>query len=560
MSQLSRIARGYLVGSYLLGLAALVWLLQSSSPLLASPRLWALAAGLLALAAVAQILVVLRAGSSYSDHLTPVPLFAAFLLLPPSLLAIVVILSFLPEWRWYRRQWYLQSFTIAAWAVALALGRGTLFLLTGHTQMETVYLYPVQDVVLALLVVLATQTLLLVGFLWTTNGQTLAETGLFAPWKLFIEAALLCVGWVLAAAWLVDPLYGVVALVPLALIFQALHVPNLKVEASTDPKTGLANIRYFDDVLERELDRSRRSYQPFSLLMCDLDDLRRINNTYGHQAGDAVIAAVATTIRHSIRDRDLAARFGGEEFCILLADTEGTAARVIAERIRVAVEQGTVRVGRSGQTARASVCIGVASYPLHGSTPETLLREADLALYQGKRDGRNRVVLAGCESRGLAAEGNRPGRGPIGNGQVREVHPLRRFVNEATRSLYAIERRATAPREPSPGAVSQPTPPGKTEPPSPLHRMLFNWGMVLAAAEVGKWTFEWLTGGVRSGMPFEWLLLPAVAAGLAYYVVNHLFLSIVRGLGERRPPGAVGGITTAGSGPTTLFLARWRWW
>jgi hypothetical protein len=135
MSQLSRIAREYLVGSYLLGLAALVWLLQSSSPLLASPRLWALAAGLLALAAVAQILVVLRAGSSYSDHLTPVPLFAAFLLLPPSLLAIVVILSFLPEWRWYRRQWYLQSFTIAAWAVALALGRGTLFLLTGHTQM-----------------------------------------------------------------------------------------------------------------------------------------------------------------------------------------------------------------------------------------------------------------------------------------------------------------------------------------------------------------------------------------------------------------------------------------
>jgi diguanylate cyclase (GGDEF)-like protein len=201
------------------------------------------------------------------------------------------------------------------------------------------------------------------------------------PSKLFVEASLLVTGWALAAAWLLDPLYGLATLLPLALIFQALHVPNLRREAATDPKTGLANSRYFNQMLDRELERARRSGQSESLLMCDLDYLRNINNTSGHQAGDIVLLGGANIIRESIRVNDVPGRFGGEEFCVLLADTDVGGARQAAERIRQVVEATPFPIDRSDRLVGTTVSVGVANCPFDGHTAETLLHEADLAVY-----------------------------------------------------------------------------------------------------------------------------------------------------------------------------------
>ncbi|MBI2940117.1 MAG: hypothetical protein HYY04_06715, partial [Chloroflexi bacterium] len=273
MRNLPRVAQLYLVVCYLLGLSAFGWLLLSyqGRP---SPEDWLLGTALAVLAALAQIFVVARAGTSYSDHLTPAPLFAAFLLLPRPLLALAVCLAFLPEWLWYRRKWFIQTFNIATWLIALALGRWTLFLLGDHFRLERAFSLPAAAILVTIPVVLGTQTLLLALALKLARGQSFRETGLFVPTKLFVEVALLCAGWAFATAWLVHPLYGLAAAVPMALIFQALHVPNLLEEASTEPKTGLANMRHFNDVLVRDLERADRSSQPLSLLMCDLDYLR----------------------------------------------------------------------------------------------------------------------------------------------------------------------------------------------------------------------------------------------------------------------------------------------
>src|SRR5712692_1389034 len=289
MRDLSPKARSYLGLCFVLGLAGFGWLVHGLPDQTGAPRDWWLGVALIALASIAQIFVVLRSGNRYSDHLTPALFFAALLLLPSPLIAALVCVSYLPEWIWYRRSWSDQLFNISVWLIALAAGQLTLLALSGQSRLDDTFRFSAAVIVATLLVVLVVQTALFAGLLMVTYDQTLRRTGLIAPAKLFVELSLLCLGCGLAAAWLIDPLYGVIALVPLVLIFQALQVPNLKAEASTDPKTGIANMRHFNYMFERELDRARRTSRPVSVLMCDLDYLRSINNTYGHQAGDIVL-------------------------------------------------------------------------------------------------------------------------------------------------------------------------------------------------------------------------------------------------------------------------------
>ena len=169
------------------------------------------------------------------------------------------------------------------------------------------------------IVFLGIQTTLLAWVLKLARGQSFRTSGLFEPGKLLTEIATACVGLAFALVWQINPWYGLLAGLPLLLIFQALHVPNLKQEASTDPKTGLANMRHFEAELPRILERAGRSGTSCSLLVADLDFLRNINNTYGHQAGDSVLRGIADILRQEIGNEDIAARYGGEEFVILLA-------------------------------------------------------------------------------------------------------------------------------------------------------------------------------------------------------------------------------------------------
>jgi len=169
---------------------------------------------------------------------------------------------------------------------------------------------------------------------------------------------------------------------------------ELSALASTDALTGLANRRMFDATLRKEWFRALRDGSPLSLLMIDIDHFKPLNDRYGHQAGDAYLAAVAGVIERNVRRAgDMAARYGGEEFAIVLPGTAAAGALEMAEAIRRAVVaarfDGIVKDGPP-----ITVSIGVAAtVPIAGAGAATLVHSADAALYQAKRNGRNRVEI-----------------------------------------------------------------------------------------------------------------------------------------------------------------------
>ncbi len=157
--------------------------------------------------------------------------------------------------------------------------------------------------------------------------------------------------------------------------------------ALTDALSGLANRRALDDTFLRQVAQARRSGMPLSVLMLDLDRFKLVNDRYGHDRGDEVLARVSLVIRESARDSDFKARFGGEEFVVLLPDTDRDGAVVVAEKLREEVGA----IAHPGVERSVTVSIGVATFPADGDSPETLLHSADLALYAAKHAGRNCV-------------------------------------------------------------------------------------------------------------------------------------------------------------------------
>jgi diguanylate cyclase (GGDEF)-like protein/PAS domain S-box-containing protein len=160
--------------------------------------------------------------------------------------------------------------------------------------------------------------------------------------------------------------------------------------AIRDGLTGLFNRRYLDETLEREIARARREGYPLSLVMIDVDRFKEINDTYGHQAGDEVLRALASQLHAQVRAEDVPCRYGGEEFLILLPGMPLAAATERAEAWRAEFSGHVVRFGNF--ELRNTASFGVASYPEHGKNPDELTRCADQALYRAKGEGRNRVV------------------------------------------------------------------------------------------------------------------------------------------------------------------------
>jgi diguanylate cyclase (GGDEF)-like protein len=167
---------------------------------------------------------------------------------------------------------------------------------------------------------------------------------------------------------------------------------ELRRRAETDPLTGIANRRRFHQALEIECLRFSRGRAPLSVLMIDLDFFKDVNDRYGHPVGDTVLRSVAERVLVSLRKTDLLARYGGEEFSVLLPETREEGARVIAERIRIAVNERPVEV--EGFLISISVSVGVSSHVIGDiADPDVLLKEADMALYRAKATGRNRVEI-----------------------------------------------------------------------------------------------------------------------------------------------------------------------
>ncbi|HSB37496.1 MAG TPA: diguanylate cyclase [Gaiellaceae bacterium] len=355
---------------------------------------WATFVILGATAAVAQLFVV-RTPRNQSYHTTIVFLIPAAMLLPPELVALIGVVMHIPEWLKNRSAWYIQIFNICNWTLSMlaayAAFHGILQIAPGsHVEYALAGLSAAAAIV-------AVNHLLMAPMLHLARGHSLRESGLFSFPSLSTDLVLAMLGVALGAFWVRNPWLIPFSVAPLLLIHRSLSVPQLQEEARVDPKTGLFNARHFAAALNEELLRAERFERPLSLVMADLDLLRDINNTYGHLAGDAVLRGIAEVFRAQLRHYDVPARFGGEEFAILLPETPPEQAFEIAERIRRTVAARAFDVETSSEPIRATVSIGVAGFPRDGSDANELIHQADLAVYRAKLQGRNRVLDASSE-------------------------------------------------------------------------------------------------------------------------------------------------------------------
>src|SRR6476660_1895750 len=320
-------------------------------------------------AAVAQLFVV-RTPRNQAYHTTLVFLMPAVMLLPPELVALMGVIQHIPEWLKNRNAWYSQTFNICNWTLAL-LAASAWFVAVNH--------------------------ILLAPMLHFFYSHSISELGIFSFESLSTDLVLAALGVGIGTFWNLNPWLMPFAIAPLLLIHRSLSVPQLQAEARVDPKTGLFNARYFAATLADEIGRANRFDRPLTLIMADLDLLRDINNTYGHLAGDAVLQGIAESFRAQLREYDVPARFGGEEFAILLPETPPEQAFEIAERIRRAVAAQPFDVETSSEPIKATVSIGVAGFPRDGADANELIHQADLAVYRAKLQGRNRVLDASSE-------------------------------------------------------------------------------------------------------------------------------------------------------------------
>jgi two-component system, cell cycle response regulator len=162
--------------------------------------------------------------------------------------------------------------------------------------------------------------------------------------------------------------------------------------AVTDGLTGLHNRRYLDSHLQTQFDRAVSRRRQLSVMITDLDRFKSINDRYGHDGGDDVLREFARRLRKNVRGIDLACRFGGEEFVVVMPDTEGHVAEKVAERIRAEIEKTPFAIGRDGVSVPVTVSVGVSSLSRGVDSVGDLMKRADVALYEAKNGGRNRVV------------------------------------------------------------------------------------------------------------------------------------------------------------------------
>jgi diguanylate cyclase (GGDEF)-like protein len=165
---------------------------------------------------------------------------------------------------------------------------------------------------------------------------------------------------------------------------------KVKQVSDTDELTGLYNMRAFNAILQRSFRQAARYSQTLSLAMIDSDNLKAINDSYGHDAGNKLLVQVVNRIRDAVRGSDVVARYGGDEFVVLLPHTGPSGALEVAERIRQAIEESRIDVG--GHVTRTTVSIGLVTYPSDGGDLATMIEKADRALYKAKQMGKNRVI------------------------------------------------------------------------------------------------------------------------------------------------------------------------
>lgn len=336
--------------------------------------------------------------------LNSVWMFAAVLLLHPALAAAVITTSY--AYRWFRVRHHLvyrQTFSAAATVLAAyascVLVRNLDGSLAVAPRSVATFLVVTGSGALFLLVNTA---FIAIAIASTTEHPRLRNlVGGFSDYAL--EASTIGLGVLLAWALVDWPVAALLIVGVTLVLHRNVLIRQLREKARIDAKTGLLNAAAWTSAVDDELERAARQAQSSGLLVIDLDNFKRINDEYGHLAGDEMLRAVADTLTSEVRTYDLVGRFGGEEFVVLLPDTSATETRHVAERIRRRVAELTIPIPVNGSTAtfdRLTVSIGIATFPDHGEDRRDVLHAADMAMYAAKAAGRNRVQLATMSSKG----------------------------------------------------------------------------------------------------------------------------------------------------------------
>jgi diguanylate cyclase (GGDEF)-like protein len=217
---------------------------------------------------------------------------------------------------------------------------------------------------------------------------------------IYNDLAELCLSVVMGFAVAHAALMIVFALPFVTLLQRSFRHAQLTGQARIDAKTGLLNAATWQREAHTELTRAARTHAPLAAAMIDIDHFKTVNDTYGHLAGDAVLASIAAAMRGMLRDYDIVGRFGGEEFAILLPHTTGPEAHEIAERLRHKLAQIVTPVtdGTASIPLQVTVSIGVAALASAHHDLDDLITDADTALYQAKQSGRNATCLSGATS------------------------------------------------------------------------------------------------------------------------------------------------------------------
>ena len=331
------------------------------------------------------------------DLLTAWWLPAALLLPPEYALLGPVLIGAHAHWRARQGPLYWRAFTAAALGLAGAASSLLFHSFLGLAHPHGPWL---RDPVMVLGAACCAALFVLINAVLTGLAGRAARPGVPRPAvsgpggtpdfeSLLVDVAGLCAGVLVTIACTLSWVMLLVALPPVILLQRSLLHQQLRAAAQSDPKTGLLNAVAWQREAEQKIRRARRTGGPAAILLVDIDRFKRVNDTYGHLAGDEMLAATASTLGQHVRDCDVLGRFGGEEFVAVLPGAGQQEACHIAERLRGRV--GDIAVQARGTTVTVTVSIGVAALGLDGEDLFELLAAADVALYRAKKSGRDRV-------------------------------------------------------------------------------------------------------------------------------------------------------------------------
>ena len=337
-------------------------------------------------------------GASY--RLTNVFVIAGALLLPTSLLTPLAVLAVSPD-LWIRRHrpkgrlligWLFNASQAALAAHAASLVSSTANQLGGIASGTSRDLVDLVVMICAAVAFTLVQELLVAGIVSLDRGVPFWSASNFTVPALLSNSLIGILGITAAGLWLARPVLLLLFPPILYITHRMTRSAHLAHLAEVDAKTGLHNYRHFEGALEEELAHSLRVRRPLSLLFADLDHFKRVNDRHGHAAGDVVLRETSKVLTSLVRKGDLVARFGGEEFVVLLPGTDGDEAAYLAERVRAAVEAHPYATD-AGAEIRCTISVGIASFPGDGTELAALLEQADVAMYRAKQT-RNAVARA----------------------------------------------------------------------------------------------------------------------------------------------------------------------